>query len=79
MNGVRDAVNIENRYAEVAESGKQTMQRSLIWDDSMEPSRVSVVSYVEFVEPLGPTVVQGGTDDDLIVATSDGVYHVATV
>ena len=79
MNGVRDAVNIENRYAEVTESGKQTMERSLIRDDSMKPSCVSLVLHVESVEPLGPTEVQSGTDDDLIVATCDGVCHVATV
>lgn len=79
MNGVRDAVNIENRDAEIAESSKQAMQRGLIWNDSMEPSCVSFVFHIESVEPLGPTVVQSCVNDDLIVATCDGICHVATV
>lgn len=79
MNRVRDAVNIENRYAEVAESGKQSMQCSLIWHGSLQPSCVSLVSHVESVEPLGPTVVQTGADNNLVFATCDGICHVATV
>jgi hypothetical protein len=77
--GVRNAVDIENRYAEITEPSKQTVQRSLVGDGPMEPRAPSLGPHVESFEPLGPVVVQGGADDDLVVAAGERICHGSTV
>ena len=77
--GVRHTVDIENRYAEVTESRQQTVERSLVGNGPMEPRPLPLGSHLESFEPLGPVLVQGGADDDLVVASGEGTCHGSTV
>ncbi len=77
--GVRYAVHVENRYAEVTESSKKTVQRSLVDDGPVEPRAVSLGSYLESFEPKGPLAVHRDADDDLVIASGEGSCHGSTV
>lgn len=72
-------MNVENWYAEVTESSKKTMQRSLVDDGPVEPRAVSLGSYLESFEPNGPLAVHRDADDDLVVASGEGSCHGSTV
>ena len=72
-----ETANLENRNAQITELTEDTMQPGLVGDFPPEQGRLSCSFDLESVEPLGPVVLEYGTDHDLVGASGERSAHLA--